>query len=183
MQTGRLALGLLEVRGEAAGLLALDAAAKTAGVRVAFGRPVCPGKFLVFCAGGISDVWSAVSAGEAAQCGMQVRPVVLSVVHEDVWSALTGTTPAVKVGGLAVLETYSAASSLLVADSLAKAANIQLLRVRLASGLGGKGLVFCCGAAADLEEAVTTGRRVALGCLADARVLPSPHRRLWELVM
>lgn len=181
--TDRLALGLVELRGELAGLQLLDTAIKNGGVGSALGRSVCPGKFMVFLSGSIATVRSALAAGVTSGFGMHTAPVLLPSVHADVWPALTGTTTAADGNGLAVLETYSASSAVLAADAVAKAAGVQLLRIRLASGLGGKGVVFLSGPVADLREAEATAQRVAGGYLLDSRVLASPHPRLWQFVL
>jgi microcompartment protein CcmL/EutN len=181
--TSRSALGLVELRGELAGFQLLDIAIKHGGVGSAFGRPVCPGKFLVFLSGSVATVRSALAAGVASGVGMQTAPVVLSSVHADVWPALTGTTDGADGDGLAVLETYSASSAVLAADAVAKAAGVQLLRIRLASGLGGKGVVFLSGLVADLREAEVVAQRVAGDHLLDSRVLASPHPRVWQFVL
>ncbi|MGI6082924.1 MAG: BMC domain-containing protein [Limnochordia bacterium] len=178
---GSLALGLVELRGESAGLQLLDAAVKNAGIDSAFGSPVCPGKFLVFLTGTVADVRSALALG--TESGAQVTPLVLPSVHPDVWPALTGTTRAVAGDALAIMETSSAVSAVAMADEAAKDVGIQLLRIRLASGLGGKGLVFFSGPVAELHEAAAVARRVAGDHLLDGRVLSSPHPRLWEFVL
>ena len=70
-----------------------------------------------------------------------------------------------------------------MADEVAKGVGIQLLRIRLASGLGGKGLVFFSGPVADLQEAAALARQAAGDRLLDSRVLSSPHPRLWQFVL
>ena len=177
----RSALGLVELRGESAGLQLLDAAVKNAGVDSALGSAVCPGKYLVFLIGRVADVRSALALGTDSRA--QITPVVISGVHPDVWPALTGTTPAVAGDALAIMETSSAVSAVVMADEVAKGVGIQLLRIRLASGLGGKGLVFFSGPVADLQEAAALARQAAGDRLLDSRVLSSPHPRLWQFVL
>jgi microcompartment protein CcmL/EutN len=177
------ALGLLEVRGEAAGMQALDAAAKSAAVKAVLGRPVCPGKYLLFLLGGIAAVQSAMAAGSVIPGLVRVAALVLPRVHPDVWPALKGVVGIPPTGGLALLETHGAASALEAADAMAKATAIKLLSVRLASGLGGKCLVVCTGTAAALNAAVTVAEQTIGDYLVAERVLPAPHPRVWELVM
>jgi len=202
------ALGLLEVKGEAFGCRLLDLAAKSAPLRETYGRFVCPGKMLLFIYGSAAAVQTAIAAakaitdaevkaeamtmteatatdqtGEAG--GMLITSLFLPAVHNSLWPAMTGVTPLspnYMDCGLALVETYSVASVLEAADAMAKAASITLLRIRMASGLSGKGLIVAGGKVADLREAGQAAMKSIGDMLADLRIIPHPHPELWALV-
>jgi microcompartment protein CcmL/EutN len=79
-----------------------------------------------------------------------------------------------------VLETLTAASAIVAADAAAKAAAITLRDLRLANGIGGKGVVVLSGALPDVQAAVAGGRAEAerRGLLSRAVVVPRMDARL-----
>jgi len=86
---------------------------------------------------------------------------------------------------LGVIETFSVASSIVAADAAAKAANVQILDVRTALGLGGKGYVLLCGDVAAVQAAIYAGEAGAAesGLLIGTTVLPSPADGLFEQLL
>ena len=66
------------------------------------------------------------------------------------------------------------------ADAAAKAAEIELLEVRLGRGLGGKSFILLTGEVAAVEAAVQAGTHTpnAEGMLVSSVVIPSPHAEL-----
>lgn len=194
MRGERVALGMIELRSEVAGLRVLDTVTKHVHLDSVWGQTVCPGKFLVFLVGQAAEVRTALKAGQEVAASQSV-PVEFSALHPDVWPALTGSTVA-DIGGqqdrtsssfpsssLLALETYTATAAVSAADVTAKTGGVKLLRIRLACGLGGKGLVTGMGKVAEISEALTNVRRALGAVIADARVVAAPHPRLWEIVL
>ena len=72
------------------------------------------------------------------------------------------------VDALGIIETRTVAAAIAAADAGIKGAEVNLVEVRLADGLGGKGLVFFSGLVHDVEAAV----RIAVECIS-----VSPHAR------
>ena len=68
----------------------------------------------------------------------------------------------------------TAASAILAADIAAKAANITVRDIRLANGIGGKGVVTVCGSVSAVQAAIEAGKTDAgkRGLLARAVVIP-----------
>jgi microcompartment protein CcmL/EutN len=81
---------------------------------------------------------------------------------------------------LGVIETFSASCVIEVADAAAKSANVTLLRVHLAMGLGGKGFVLLTGDVSSVEAAVAAGSRIAAeeGMLVGRGVIAAPDKEL-----
>jgi microcompartment protein CcmL/EutN len=83
---------------------------------------------------------------------------------------------------LGVIETFSAASIIAVADAAAKSANVTLLKIHLAMALGGKGFVLLTGDVASVEAAVAIGAKVAgdEGMLVARAVIAAPSPELFR---
>jgi microcompartment protein CcmL/EutN len=63
------------------------------------------------------------------------------------------------------------------ADIAAKATPIQLVEIRLANGLGGKGYFVMTGMLADVEASLEAAKQFVKeqGMLASCELIPSPH--------
>jgi len=59
-----------------------------------------------------------------------------------VFPAITGTIDIGKIDSLGIVETITAVASVIAGDTALKAANIELLEIRIAKGLCGKGYIF-----------------------------------------
>jgi microcompartment protein CcmL/EutN len=75
------------------------------------------------------------------------------------------------------VESFSVASLIEGADAAVKAANIQLIEIRLAMALGGKAFVTLTGSVAAVQSAVEAGTQVvgAKGMLVNKVVIASPR--------
>ena len=80
-------------------------------------------------------------------------------MYESVFSALRGITKVEVLEALGIVESFSVASLIEGADAAVKAANVQLVEIRLAMALGGKAFVTLTGSVAAVESAVAAGRR------------------------
>jgi microcompartment protein CcmL/EutN len=91
--------------------------------------------------------------------------------------ALRGAVPPADHDALGVLETSTAAAAIVAADHAAKAADVLIRDLRLANGIGGKGVVLLTGAVGDVEAAIAAGRADAqrAGLLTRAVVIPRLH--------
>ena len=94
--------------------------------------------------------------------------------------ALRGVVAPADHDALGVIETLTAASAIVAADQAAKAADVRLRDLRLANGLGGKGVLFLSGGVSDVQAAVEAGRAEALkrGLLARSVVIPRLHPQM-----
>ena len=71
-------------------------------------------------------------------------------------------------------------ASVYAADAAVKAADVDLIEVRLGTGIGGKSFVVLTGEVAAVREAVNCGIHTAPaeGMLISSVVIPSPHKDL-----
>lgn len=176
------ALSLIEFSSIAVGIEAADAMVKRAPIEVIRAGTVQPGKYLVLIGGLTADVEESLAAGRQVGGPAIVDIVYLPQVHRDVVEALQGGRVPDLRDALGVVETTSVAAAIQAADAGIKAANVSLVEVRLADGLGGKGIVLYSGLVADVEIAVASGvaaldRADQLVCQV---VIPQLHEEMWE---
>ncbi len=171
------ALALIEFDSIAAGILAGDAMVKTAPVARIVAGTVHPGKFLVLVTGDVAPVQEALTAGLAAGSGAVIDHVFLPGVHPDVPDAIASARQPRIDEALGIVETSSAAAAISAADAGLKAAQVTLLELRLADGLGGKGLAFFAGTVTDVEAALDAACAAIDrgGALVNALVIPQLH--------
>ncbi len=176
------AIGLLEVRSIARGILAADALVKKAQVTLALVRPVSPGKHLTLCTGQVAEVKEAMAAGRAVAGSALCDELILAQAHDDVLLALHrgGDLSAYRPdSSLGIVETFSAAAAILAADSACKGAEVRLLVLRLCDGLGGKGYFVMSGEQDMIEAALLEAERVTVPGLFLAReLIARPHEDL-----
>ena len=176
------ALALLEFSSIAAGIEAGDAMVKRAPGSTIQSGTVQPGHYLVLVAGDVASVEEAVAAGrETGQAALR-DTLFLPNVHPDVVAALGGQRQVAADDALGIIETQTAASAILAADAGVKGAEVSLLQLRLADGLGGKGLVFFHGLVADVETAVSLSAATARSQLVRQMVIPQLHAEMWQNV-
>lgn len=177
-------IGLIELSSVATGYAVEDAMLKAASVQVLLARSICSGKFLIAISGDVTSVQSALLAGAAVAGASLIERRQIARVHPSVLAAIAQSVdidPAT-LRSLGVIETFSAASILAVADAAVKSANVTLLRIHLAMALGGKGLLLLAGDVASVQAAVDTGSRVAAedGMLVGRGVIPAPAPELFR---
>lgn len=174
------ALGIVELENIVQGILAADTMAKASNVELIEATSVCPGKYLVIVSGDVGAVNNAVKSAKVASVGAMIDDLIIPNVHEAVFPAITGTTDIKEIKALGVIETFSAASAIIAADTAVKAANISLIEIRLARGMGGKALVTLTGDVGAVKSAVDSGSKTALekGLLLDNLVISAPHHEL-----
>lgn len=173
-------IGLIELSSIAAGFQVGDAMLKAAGVEMVLARSICSGKYMVLVRGDVAEVEAAVAAGVGAGSFSVIDSFVIPNIHEAVFPALSGTSKVQALEALGVVESFSVASLIEGADAAVKAANVQLIEVRLAMALGGKAFVTMTGNVAAVESAVDAGARAVAGkgMLVNKVVIPHPRPEL-----
>ncbi|MFZ2487838.1 MAG: BMC domain-containing protein [Anaerolineae bacterium] len=176
------ALALIEFDSIAVGIVAGDAMVKTAPVARIIAGTVHPGKYLVLVTGAVEPVQAAHAAGLAAGSAAVVDALCLPQVHPAVAAGLAAVRQPQPLDALGILETTTVAAAIQAADVALKGAHVTLLELRLADGLGGKGVAFFAGAISDVQAAVEIGSDVLLdsGHLLQAVVIPQLHPEMQE---
>lgn len=175
-----VAIAAVETSSIAQGFVVADAMIKQAEVEILEASTLSPGRFWVLVRGDVAHVRSAHRRGVEAALDTLLDELFIPQLHEGVFPALRGTAPAPEGDALGILETLTASAAIVAADFAAKGANITLRDVRLASGIGGKGIVTLSGEVSDVQAGIASGREVAQkrGLLARAVVIPRLDPRL-----
>jgi ethanolamine utilization microcompartment shell protein EutS len=94
------------------------------------------------------------------------------------------TGEAEDIKALGIIETINAVSSITVADAAVKAANVKLLEVRMARGLGGKAFVILTGEVQSVKTAVKAAEAelAEAGVITSYSVLPRPHKDIRNVI-
>jgi len=176
------ALALLEFSSIAAGIQAGDAMVKRAPIDDIKSGTVQPGNYLVMVTGDVAPVEEAVTAGEEVGASALLDTVLLPNVHPGVVSGISGGRELKDSDALGVVETETVASAIHAADAGLKGAEVTLWQLRLADGLGGKGIVLFAGLVADVEAAVEIAVSHVAGLLVRQVVIPQLHSEMKESV-
>jgi microcompartment protein CcmL/EutN len=177
-------IGLIELSSIATGFLVEDLMLKAGSVQLLLARSICSGKFLIVVSGDVTSVQSALLAGAAAAGASLIERRQIARVHPSVLQAISQSVdvdPA-QLKSLGVIETFSAASIIEVADAAVKSANVTLLKVHLAMALGGKGFVVMAGDVSSVQAAIAAGSKVAAedGMLVGRGVIAAPSIELFR---
>lgn len=167
-------LGMIELNSIARGIEAADAIIKTAKVTLVGAYASCPGKYVVMVRGQVSAVKSAIEVGAKTAGKCLINDILIANIHEQVFTALSSTTDLEPRGSVGVIETYSLATAVVVSDAAVKAANVDLLEIRLGRGLGGKAFTVLTGDVSSVKAAVEAAITASNedGMIAHTAVIP-----------
>jgi len=173
-------IGFLELSSIAGGIEAADYMVKAAQVDLVFAKASCPGKYYIMISGTVSGVNNAVKQGVAIAREFLVSSVVIPGLDPQVIKAVNMSSMPEKFAAIGVLEFYSVASALLAADTAVKAGNVELIDVRLGTGIGGKSFVALTGDTASVASAVGAAAesQKESGMLVNKIVIPNPDREV-----
>ncbi len=171
------AIGIIESSSIAKGIELCDTMVKASAVKIIEAQPLCPGKYVILISGSISEVENSVLVAAERAGSMLVDKLIIPNIDDRVFKAINSTSNISKIGAIGIIETFSAASGVLAADTAVKAAEIELIEVRLSRGMGGKAFAIVTGSVSDVNAAVNAGCEAVKsdGMLAGFTVIPSPH--------
>lgn len=174
------AIALIELDSIARGALAGDAMVKKAPIEMLRSGTVHRGKYLVLVGGAVAAVEESFEEGLRVAGDRLVDRVILPDVHEQVHDCVLGARRAEADDALGVIETSTVAATIHAADAGVKGAAVTIKEIRLADGLGGKGIVLFTGKVADVEAAVAIGTGVLdeHRCDVCTTVIPSLHSEM-----
>lgn len=174
------AITLIELNSIAKGIESADVMLKSAEVTLLAAKSICPGKFIVLVGGDVAAVEQAATSGRLCAGHLLVDHFTIANLHPDILPAISGVTRVDEVSAVGVLETYSVAACLEAADLAAKTANVVLIRIHLAFGIGGKCYFVLSGDVAAVGNAMEAATRQAgeKGLLVHQTVIPRPDPAL-----
>lgn len=170
------AIGVIELRSIARGYVTLDAASKRAVVVVLRAEPISPGKYWIAFHGGEAEVEEALQAAVDASGDSRIDHTLLAAAHPALIHAIaTNVVPRPELSSVGALELGSIASTVRATDAALKAAEVTLVDLHLARGIGGKGYVVVSGLLSDVEAAIAAGLDAAgAGWLVGSEIVANP---------
>lgn len=174
------AIALIEFQGIATGITAGDAMVKKAPIAMLKAGTVSRGKYLVLIGGSVASVAESFKEGLNIGGEMVVDKVILPDIHPQVHDAILGTRKKLSFDALGVIETASVAATIEAADAAIKGAVVNIVEIRLADALGGKGFVLVNGKVEDVEAAIHIGiSAISNKALwRDSTIIPAIHHEL-----
>ncbi|MBL7033607.1 MAG: BMC domain-containing protein [Candidatus Delongbacteria bacterium] len=176
----KTSIGIIEFTSIASGIAASDAMLKAADVTLLISRTICPGKFMTMISGDVAAVRSSIEAAEQLATSEVVDTFIVANIHPTIIPAIQGINIVDKIDALGIIESFSVASLVEAADQAVKTAKVQILELRLAMAIGGKGFVTLCGEVAAVTSAVNTGAGFISqkGLLVNKVVIPHPRAEI-----
>jgi microcompartment protein CcmL/EutN len=180
-----ICIALIEVNSIAIGIKCLDEMVKKAPVRVIEAMTICPGKYVILITGEVAAVEEALKIGKHFASYHLIDELFLPTTHYQVYPAISGTTKVDEIDSLGIIETFSVASAIIAADRAAKTADVTLIELRLATGLGGKAFVTISGDISEVQAAVDSGAELVSqeGLLVKKIVIPAPHNDITRFIL
>jgi len=172
------ALGLIETCSIARGMVVCDSMVKRAAVDVLEAFTVSPGRFVILVAGEVAEVEESLAAGLTSAAEELLDQLFLPHPHLRLLPAIRRlpVTPAPTIEAVAIYETTTIASTLLAADAALKAAEVELLEVRLATGIGGKAYFLLTGLLHEAQAALEAARAaIEAARTVKVELIPRPH--------
>ena len=179
------AVGMIEFNSIAVGIEAADHMMKAADVEPLMIKSICPGKYVVAVYSNVAAVQASVDAGMAAGVDTLVDHFVIPNIDKAVIAAMGMALADIRGNAVGVIETFSAASCIVAADTAVKTADVDLIEVRIAMGVGGKAFCILAGDVGPVEMSVGAGAASAAekGLLVRKTVIPSISEEVLRHIM
>lgn len=171
-------LGLIELKSIPMGIKVADEMLKSADVDLILSTPVCPGKHIVMVTGKVESVKSAIKTGENVGGIYIVDSHLLANIDQSIIPAISGTANINEIKSLGIIETISALTSVQAGDIAVKASKVELIEIRIARGLGGKGFMIITGEISSVKSAIDSclNELKDSGSITSYSVISSPHK-------
>ena len=179
-----ISLGLVELNSISMGFDIADTMLKASETDLIKACPLCPGKFLSLVSGYVASVKTSVEAAVEKGGEMILDYEIIPSLHEQVIQALTVSEIPDVTDAFGCIEYFTLIDAVTGADAAVKAADIELLEIRVGVGIGGKSFVTMHGDVSAVEEAVEAGavRAKEAGTLVNRIVIPSPMKELFSFM-
>lgn len=174
------AIGVVEFVSVSRGMYATDQMLKTAAVEVVSATSICPGKYMSIVHGDVAAVEDAVRVGVKIAAEYGVDSTFIPNVDPAVFPAITGAIMPDHIGALGIMESFSVATMIIVADAVLKSADLQPLDLRLGNALGGKAYFTFTGDVGAVKAGMDAGVAIAKekGFLVNAEFIAAPSEGL-----
>ncbi|KNZ42481.1 BMC domain-containing protein [Acetobacterium bakii] len=172
------AIGFIELNSIAKGIEVADHMLKVANVQLMFSTATCPGKYITLIYGDVGSVENSIKAAKLLGGEFIIDDLMIPNVDEQIFPAITGSSNVEKIGAIGVIESLAMASLIVAADTCVKASGVQLVELRLGSGIGGKSYLVMTGDVSEVDASMEAGVAVIKesGNIVYYTVIPSPHK-------
>lgn len=177
------ALGFLELSSISRGLFLTDAVLKKAQVRIIASQPISSGKHVLLFMGDVASVEESHREAVSLAENTLIKQILIPGVHErlapfldSIWISGADTAHAPIEESVGIVESTSLAGAILSADLALKTARVNLCRMRLGQGIGGKAYFVLTGEHAEVEAALEAAQSCLRGLESFQRVdlIPRP---------
>ncbi len=174
------AIGVVEFSSIGKGIESLDAMLKCADVSVVDSKMVCIGKYFVVITGEVAAVTDSLNAGKEIAGSFVIGAKVIPSVAEGVLEKINAVLVKDGIQSLGILETRDLSYGLYGANYIKKSSSVDLLRVSMSLGLGGKCIVLFTGDVASVQNAldVAVEKIGENSKIISAVAIPSPDKAL-----
>lgn len=174
------AVGILELAGVAKGYLVANEIKKNTMIKLWLADPICPGHFLLIISGDVASIRMAMERAQTlAQQDEVLSQGMLANIDHGVLQVLVSPKGLPEDKALGIVETLAIAPAILAADGAVKTAQVELVELRIAGGMGGKALVCFAGDVDAVGVALARIQHlVEPSALASSVLLAAPHPEL-----
>ncbi len=171
-------LAVVEFRSVPSGLGALDALVKQAKVQIRFAGDIDPSRFLVVLDGTLANVEVALERASDIGGDDVLETLLLARAHGRLLAALRGdmattTEFLAQEQALGVLQAHTVIGVIAATDRALKAAEVALLRLRLATELAGQGHAVIVGEQFAVEASLRAASETSnVGVQIETRLIP-----------
>lgn len=176
-------IGAIEFRSIGSGIKITDTVLKKASVELIYFKSICPGRLLTIVCGNEGEVQEAIEAGLEEGEGTIIDSFVLNAVHTQIIDALKNKCKKYESNAVGIVETSSVCSGIKALDKVLKEANVDVIKLKLAFGVGGKLIFVVSGEVSDIEN----GFSILNSCINTKKiinisVIPSPDLQLISML-
>lgn len=177
-----MAVGLAEFKSIAKGLEMLDKMTKKADIKIVENRVVCIGKFFVMISGLVADVQSAINEVVEESGSYLVESKVIPSIMDGVLEKVNARINREDVRALGIVEAKNVAIGLYCSNYIKKFSNVDILKISLTYGLGGKTFVVFTGDLSSVESGIEVAKDKVgdMSKVVSAVVIPSPSKEFIE---
>ena len=165
----RKAVGFVEIKSIPVGIQTADEMVKAGNVELLLSTPICPGKYVIIVGGHVGPVKAAMSKAELVSGIYLIDTHILDNIREEVLP----------------IETISALTAIIAADTAVKASKVSIVDLRIARGLGGKGYLVITGEVSSVRSAVNAclAKLGISGEVTSTSIIPRPHPQIVESLL
>jgi microcompartment protein CcmL/EutN len=177
---------MVEVVSVARGIFMADQMVKISEVDIVTSVSTCPGKHITIVHGDVASVEDAVRKGAETAAEFLVDSIIIPNVSPQVFPAIIGGEMPENIGAIGIVESFSLATMLVVADTILKSAELAPNELRLGNGLGGKAYFTFTGDVAAVETGVRAAEnevKEGAGLLVNAEIIPAPSEKLLPVLL